>query len=168
MAGDINPEGAIDAIKTILTSDMAAKITALDTEYSASGNEALDAIDKIWIAPQMRYQEVPAVVIVALSSRRREDLGSEDIYQHDIALELILRSSSKTSTLKSAELLTIKLQRTLRAITEVLEAKRKLTVSAVEKCDHLRFRDTELSELVEDDNIFEKRGQMTFEVFVST
>ena len=41
MAGTISPGDAIDAIHSILTSDLPAKLDALDTEYSSTGDEVL-------------------------------------------------------------------------------------------------------------------------------
>jgi len=165
MAGTRNPEGVITAMKAILEADTGAKFDALDTEHSASGSEVLADIGKVWLAPQERFQgqDLPALVIVASGTEWLQDFGSEGVYNHTIAMEVVLRGNSRTSAYAPEELLTIKLQRMVRGIIEVLENKRQLTVSSVNYCDFLAFIGVAYSELFDtDDNPMEKRAEIDF------
>lgn len=170
MAGTRNPEDAITAIKTILEADLPAKLDALDTEYSATGDEVLADVAKIWLAPQERYQgsDLPALVVVAAETRWDREMGQQEaIYEHDIAMELTLRGNSRTATLAPEELLTVKLQRTVRGIVEVLENKRQLTVSSTANADYIAFEGAAFSELDASGGQIEKRAEVNFLALVS-
>ena len=170
MAGNRSSEGVITAIKTILTADLPAKLDLLDTEYGATGDEVLADIAKVWLAPQERHQaqNVPALVLVAVGTEWLQEYGSEGVYQHSIAMELILRGNSRTTTLAPEELLTVKLQRTVRGIVETLEAKRQLTVSSTNNCDFIAYEGVAYSELFDtDESPLEKRAEVNFLVQIS-
>ena len=170
MAGTINPEDALVAIKTILAADLPAMLNTLDTEYSATGDEVLADVAKYWFAPQERYQgqDVPALLLVAVETEWDQERGEQEaVYQHRLALELTLRGNSRTATYAPDELLTVKLQRTVRGIIETLEAKRQLTVSSAKNADYIAFEGAAYSEIDASESHIEKRAEMTFIVLVT-
>lgn len=171
MAGTINPGDTCAAIKTIIEADLAAILDSLDTEHSATGAEVLDDIAKVWLAPQARHQasNLPALGVFAAGTRWRQDLGEQEaVYVHTIVLEVLLRGNDRTSDYAPEELLTVKLERTVRGIIETLEAKRQLTISAADNCDYLAFERASFGETVEaDESRIEKRAEMSFLVRVS-
>ncbi len=170
MAGTINADDACKAIKDIIEADSAAVFDTIDTEFSATGDEVLDDIAKVWLAPQERHQEsnVPALTVVASEVEWDQELGEKEaVYQHRIAVELLLRGNARTSDYAPEELLTVKIQRTVRGIVETLEAKRQLTVSATKHADYLAFEGAAFSELDASGNHLEKRAELSFLVLVS-
>ena len=168
MAGTINPEDACGAIKAIIAADLPAKLDALDTEYGATGDEVLDDVAKVWLAPQERHQQVPALTVVAAETEWDQEMGEKEaVYQHRLVAELVMRGNSRTATLAPEELLTVKLQRTVRGIVEVLEAKRRLTVSGTNNADYLALEGASYSELDATGPAIEKRAELSFLVLVS-
>jgi hypothetical protein len=171
VAGTRNPEDAITAIKTIIEADLAAILDSIDTEMSATGDEVLDDIAKVWLAPQERHQgqRLPALTVMAIETTWDREHGEQEaIYTHEIGIELVMRGKARTSSLSPAELLTVKTERTVRGIIETLEAKRRLTVSSAANADYLAFTGAAYSELFEvDEPSIEKRAELRFLVQVS-
>jgi|GEM_PF-5257793 len=171
MAGTINPEDAVGAMKSIIEADLPAKLDSLDTEYGATGAEVLDDIAKVWLAPQERHQvsNIPALTIAAAETEWDQERGEQEaIYQHRIVAELLLRGNDRTASYAPEELLTVKIQRAVRGIIETLEAKRRLTVSSVNHADYLALEGVAYSELDASGAQIEKRAEMSFLVLVST
>lgn len=170
MAGTINPEDAIGAMKTIVEADLPAVLDALDTEYGATGSEVLDDVAKVWLAPQRQHQasHIPALTIVAAETEWDQERGEQEaIYQHRIVAELLLRGNDRTSDYAPEELLTVKLQRTVRGLIETLEAKRYLTVSGSKNADYLALEGVAYSELDASQGALDKRAELSFLVLVS-
>lgn len=169
MAGTVNADDACQAIKDIIEADSGAILDAIDTAYSATGAEVLDDIAKVWLAPQERHQQLPALTVVAAETEWDQEAGEkEGIYQHRIVLELVLRGNNRTTDYAPEELLTVKIQRTVRGLVETLEAKRRLTVSGTNHADYLAFESVAYSELDASGAQIEKRAEMSFLVLVST
>jgi hypothetical protein len=170
MAGTINPEDAVGAMKSIIEADLPAKLDSLDTEYGATGAEVLDDIAKVWLAPQERHQvsNIPALTIAAAETEWDQERGEQEaIYQHRIVAELLLRGNDRTTDYAPEELLTVKLQRTVRGLIETLEAKRHLTVSGSKNADYIAFEGVAYSELDASQGAVEKRAELSFLVLVS-
>jgi hypothetical protein len=171
VAGTRNPEDVIAAMKTIIEASLPANLDLLDTEYSATGVEVLDDLVKVWLAPQERHQQqnLPCLTLMAVETEWDQERGQQEaVYQHRIAGELILRGNARTVSLAPEELLTAKLQRTVRGIVETLEATRQLTVSGAKKCDYIAFESAAYSETIDaDDNRLEKRAEVSFLCLVS-
>lgn len=164
MAGTVNPGDAIAALDTILAADMGVKLDALDTEYSATGNEVLLDISKVWLAPQERYQEVPAIALIATDITRLEDIG-HNIYEINIVTEVIWRSNDATAALSSGELVIQQLQRYVRAVHEVVLAKRTLHDGSQVNADFVYLDRADYGPLRLPS--LEKRAEMDFRIRVS-
>jgi len=166
MAGTISPGDAIDAIHSILTSDLPAKLDALDTEYSSTGDEVLADLVKIWKSPIERFQENPGASLVSSGFARLEEVG-HNIY--DVFVTLVVNLSHgnvSTGSLSPAELLTQQIQRTIRGAAEVILSKRTLSVSSVNNADFVYLDEVRLG-FVPGENTLTQRAEMDFRVRVS-
>ena len=173
MAGTINPGDAITALDTIIAADHGAIFDAIDTEHSATGAEVLDDIEKIWTAPQVdgyAAGDIPALVLVSFSSALNTDISTyaELHFEHVIQGLLIVRGNDRITGYAPNELLNLKLERMVRGLIEVVQAKPRLTISAVDKCDQCIITSVRYSSVGEtDSNQLEKRARMDFEVHTS-
>lgn len=166
MAGSINPEGAINAIRSILIADLPAKLNTLDAEYN-DGIVLDDPVD-YWRAPIERYDNYPACVIVARGSNRPDEYRNDTIQFHELEIQVLLAGNEATAALLPYELLTVRLQRTIRAIQEVLEAKTHLTVSANDNADHLLVTQIDYSDFFPVESRMRRDARMIVLVLIST
>jgi hypothetical protein len=167
MAGTINPEDCIAAIKTIIEADEGAKWSALTTEYTSTGPLVLADIEKIWTAPQERYPDKTSLVIVAVTTERAEEYGENNIYLHTLAFEVLERNNEEQSPFSSGEVLTKRIHRRVRGIHEILEAKRTLDDGSAVNADGLDFGPVAYSELDATGTLLEKRAEMSLTVLVA-
>ena len=173
MAGTINPGDAITAMKTILEADLAAILSSIDTEHSATGNEVLVDLNKIWRAPQKQIAagDVPALVVVTSRTvpDREKSTDSELHFDHLLRVMLILRGNETIAGFTPTELLNLKIERTVRGIHEVFKAKPRLTISSVDKCDRILFGDVVYSAFGGggEGQTLEKRAELDFIVHTS-
>ena len=166
MTGTVNPEDAMVALKTIIEADDAAKFVALDALYADS--IVLDDIAKTWLATQVAHQEVPALVIVCPATRRLDEFGNNDIYEHDLVLEVTLRGNDTAVGFTGAEVLTKRLHRTVRGLHEIVEAKKQLTVDTTANADYVLFGDVSFSDVDDSDsNALQKSAVIDLTVRVS-
>lgn len=171
MAGTINPEDAIGAMKSLIESDLAAKLDSLDTTYSATGDEVLDDVSKVFLAPQERIAkgDLPAVILYADGTTNElQEYGERGHWHHAVSCLVVLRNNSRTASLAPDELLAVKVQRTVRGIAELFDANRRLVVSSVQHADDLMLEASQYYEVGDlGDSEVEQAAVMQFIVKVS-
>ena len=158
MAGTINPQDACNNIITVLTAGMSAKLAALNTSYD--DGITLAAVSAYWRAPQELYPKDVNIVVVALGT---EAINSpEQRQQHDLMVEVIVAGNQSSTAYSGAEMVTIRLWRTVRAVQELLN---KTTLSA--SVDQAYVERVDVSDVGVDGGRFEQRAAISIEVFTS-
>ena len=158
MAGTINPQDACNNIITVLTAGMSAKLAALNTSYD--DGITLAAVSAYWRAPQELYPKDVNIVVVALGA---EALNSpEQRQQHDLMVEVIVAGNQSSTAYSGAEMVTIRLWRTVRAVQELLN---KTTLS--DSVDQAYVERVDVSDVGVDGGRFEQRAAISIEVFTS-
>ena len=166
MAGTISPEDSIAALKTTISDNLAAQITALDTRY---GDFTLPSSMVYHLAPVARHNSTPALVIVPIRTAKRHTDTSEEIYHHTLGAELIYRANVKSGSDNNRERVTRVLMRLAEGIEQIVIDDQWLTISSVRKVDLCLLEEVNYSEhFTPDDNVLEQRAEMTFHVAVST
>ena len=156
MAGTISPEDSIAALKTVISTNISAQITALDARY---GDFSLPTTITYHLAPVARHVNIPALVLVPIRSRKLHEEGAEDIYAHTIGGELIMRSNVKSGTDNIRERVTRVLMRLAEGIEQILEDDQWLTVSSVRQVDQVLMEEVNYSEqFAPDENVLEQRA----------
>ena len=107
MSGILDPGGVIDALFSVLQANLAAKFNVLDTEYGDSIVLNDVASTDYWRAFLGNYDSFPCIVAVT--------------------------EVEAVDSLLPPEVAVVRVQRSLRAIQEVIVANQTLTVSAVDK-----------------------------------
>lgn len=158
MAGSINPQDACNNIITVLTAGMTAKLAALTTEYD--DGITLAAVSAYWRAPQELYPKDVNIVVVALGTNAIN--SPEQRQQHDVMVEVIVAGNQSSSTYAGAEMVTIRLWRTVRAVQELLN---KTTLS--DNVDQVYIERVDASDVGVDGGRFEQRAALSIEVFTS-
>jgi len=149
MAGSPNSENAVTAIKSILGSDLAAKLDALDTAY---GDDIVleDPVD-YWEQTLPQYDAFPCVVVVCRNTAWIPEQGPYDVHHHQIEIDVVTTDRyAGTESLKPQEELTRRLNRTAEAIVNTLfasAASKKLTVSGTAHADRLYYVSTDRIQL---------------------
>ena len=158
MAGTINPQDACNNIVTVLTAGMSAKLAALNTSYD--DGITLAAVSAYWRAPQELYPKDVNIVVVALGT---EAINSpEQRQQHDLMVEEIVAGNQSSTAYSGAEMVTIRLWRTVRAVQELLN---KTTLS--DSVDQAYVERVDVSDVGVDGGRFEQRAAISIEVFTS-
>ena len=158
MAGTINPQDACNNIITVLTAGMSAKLAALNTSYD--DGITLAAVSAYWRAPQEFYPKDVNIVVVALGT---EAINSpEQRQQHDLMVEVIVAGNQSSTAYSGAEMVTIRLWRTVRAVQELLN---KTTLS--DSVDQAYVERVDVSDVGVDGGRFEQRAAISIEVFTS-
>ncbi len=158
MAGTINPQDACNNIITVLTAGMSAKLAALNTSYD--DGITLAAVSAYWRAPQELYPKDVNIVVVALGT---EAINSpEQRQQHDLMVEVIVAGNQSSTAYSGAEMVTIRLWRTVRAVQELLN---KTTLS--DSVDQAYVERVDVSDVGVDGGRFEQRAAISIEVFTS-
>ena len=158
MAGTINPQDACNNIITVLTAGMSAKLAALNTSYD--DGITLAAVSAYWRAPQELYPKDVNIVVVALGT---EAINSpEQRQQHDVTGEVIVAGNQSSPAYSGAEMVTIRLWRTVRAVQELLN---KTTLS--DSVDQAYVERVDVSDVGGDGGRFEQRAAISIEVFTS-
>lgn len=158
MAGTINPQDACNNIVTVLTAGMSAKLAALNTSYD--DGITLAAVSAYWRAPQELYPKDVNIVVVALGT---EAINSpEQRQQHDLMVEVIVAGNQSSTAYSGAEMVTIRLWRTVRAVQELLN---KTTLS--DSVDQAYVERVDVSDVGVDGGRFEQRAAISIEVFTS-
>ena len=158
MAGTINPQDACNNIITVLTAGMSAKLAALNTSYD--DGITLAAVSAYWRAPQELYPKDVNIVVVALGT---EAINSpEQRQQHDLLVEVIVAGNQSSTAYSGAEMVTIRLWRTVRAVQELLN---KTTLS--DSVDQAYVERVDVSDVGVDGGRFEQRAAISIEVFTS-
>ena len=158
MAGTINPQDACNNIITVLTAGMSAKLAALNTSYD--DGITLAAVSAYWRAPQELYPKDVNIVVVALGT---EAINSpEQRQQHDLMVEVIVAGNQSSTAYSGAEMVTIRLWRTVRAVQELLN---KTTLS--DSVEQAYVERVDVSDVGVDGGRFEQRAAISIEVFTS-
>ena len=158
MAGTINPQDACNNIVTVLTAGMSAKLAALNTSYD--DGITLAAVSAYWRAPQELYPKDVNIVVVALGT---EAINSpEQRQQHDLMVEVIVAGNQSSTAYSGAEMVTIRLWRTVRAVQELLN-----TTTLSDSVDQAYVERVDVSDVGVDGGRFEQRAAISIEVFTS-
>ena len=158
MAGTINPQDACNNIITVLTAGMSAKLAALNTSYD--DGITLAAVSAYWRAPQELYPKDVNIVVVALGT---EAINSpEQRQQHDLMVEVIVAGNQSSTAYSGAEMVTIRLWRTVRAVQELLN-----TTTLSDSVDQAYVERVDVSDVGVDGGRFEQRAAISIEVFTS-
>lgn len=165
MAGTISPEDSIVALQSVISSGLAAQISALDTRY---GDFALPTTMVYHLAPVLQHAKTPALVLAPSRTAKRHTDTSEDIYHHTISGELVYRANVKSGSDTVRERVTKVLMRLAEGIEQIVIDDQWLTVSGVRKVDMCLLEEVAYSEHFAGDNVLEQRAEMTFHVAVST
>ena len=149
MTVSLNPEDVVTATIDVLQNNLPAALDAIDSIYSAGGAFVLDDIANADYhrAPRINYEKTPALILVFDGLVRREDLGNENMWSVGIAMELILRTTRKATGHEPAELINVKLTRSMSGIFNVLLANRRLPVSGVNQVAGIHSYEANMSEL---------------------
>jgi hypothetical protein len=174
MAGTLNAEDAIAAWIALLKVDLPTKFDALDTTYSATGNEVLADIPaaNYLHASREAYGNGSYLVLEGVGIEHAAVDGDKHVFQHRLLMEIILRESGKDSGGGDpGELLTKKIGRIVRGILELYDIRAASTANQTlndgtnDNVAYLRFNGAELSEL-DTTNVFEKRAALEWSAFV--
>lgn len=167
MAGDQNPEIAVEAIITILTASLPAQLDAIDT--AMNDGITLDDIAHFYRAPLWAYDTLPACVVMAQRTVYPDLFRPDVIRQHVLELQVYLECHEASSTKLPQEILTARLERTMKGIHTVILANPTLDVSGTSKADHTLIQGVEYSNLVPrgDDGVF-RGARMTLLSYFST
>ena len=158
MAGTINPQDACNNIITVLTAGMSAKLAALNTSYD--DGITLAAVSEYWRAPQELYPKDVNIVVVALGTAALNSPAQRQ--QHDLMVEVIVAGNQSSTAYSGAEMVTIRLWRTVRAVQELLN---KTTLS--DSVDQAYVERVDVSDVGVDGGRFEQRAAISIEVFTS-
>ena len=170
MAGTINPEDAVNGIVSVLGASLPAKLDTLDTAYTDA--VVLEDIAAYLRAPQERYEVYPCAVIVARGSTRPDEFRNESIWWISLEMQVYIVGNESLAayqgvTLIPQELVTIRLQRTLRGIQEVLEANTHLPVSGVHYADHVKIETVDFSDFAPVEGGFLRGARVSIQVLVA-
>ena len=166
MAGDQNPEVAIDAVISILAAGLPAALDAIDTAM-ADGITLRDLV-RYYRAPLQDYDALPSCVVMCASTDYPDFYRREAVREHQLQLQVYEESHDATATLMPQEVLAARLSRTMKAIDTVLAANPTLTVSSVQKADHSLVTGVQYSNFVDREGRGVFRGAlMTIRVFYS-
>jgi hypothetical protein len=121
-------EGAVDAVKSYLETNMVAKLGTLDLEY---GDFALEDIDKWYVAELTAIPEYPAVVILGDASDIIGEGAGWCNSKHTITVAVM-------ATDQDAERLRRRLYRYIRACLELLVESRA-SIGYIVTFDRLEF-----------------------------
>lgn len=159
MAGTPNPEGVVEAAISVLTSDLPAKLLSLDSEYN--DGITLATVAKFWrnYAAQDQYDEVPACIVTC--SEGEIQFRTYRIYDHEFTIHYVFVGNDVISGFQPQEVLTKRLQRTIRATIEILENKPKLTISGSDYCDRFIVERVNYSDTFTDGQEFRRDGLLT-------
>jgi len=108
-------EGAVDAVKTYLSNNLAAKVAALNTEYD--DGITIEDMKAWYIEYQSEVPEFPACIILGLQGRPEDEGAGWMKSEHSIDI-IILATDQNTETLKR------KLYRYIRACIEMMKESR--------------------------------------------
>ena len=158
MAGTINPQDACNNIITVLTAGMSAKLAALNTSYD--DGITLAAVSAYWRAPQELYPKDVNIVVVALGTEAINSPAQRQ--QPDLMVEVIVAGNQSSTAYSGAEMVTIRLWRTVRAVQELLN---KTTLS--DSVDQAYVERVDVSDVGVDGGRFEQRAAISIEVFTS-
>jgi len=170
MAGTINPEDAINGVISVLGASLPAKLDTLDTAYTDA--VVLDDIAAYYRAPQERYEAYPCAIFVARRSYRPDEFRNENIWWIEIEGQVYIVGNEtlagyQSVTLLPQELVTVRLQRTMRGIQEVLEANSHLPISGTHYADHTLVDSVEYSDFAPAEGGFLRGARMLIQVLVS-
>lgn len=159
MAGTINPQDACENVISALSSNLATKLSDLETEYG--DGITLPTPDKYWRGPQTHYPGNCNVVVVPAETE--PDNSPDQLQGHRLLLEIIIAGQQSSDTYSATELITIRLWRMARAIQEVIN---KSTLSDnVDKCFVIRAEATEFGQ---EGKRFEQRAEIELLIHTST
>jgi len=177
MSGSESPEAAINAIISELGTNLATYMAAIDTIWSDAITLETPAL--YLRAPYRKYSQYPVVIVEAditqIPPAFRTDHDTQNFFQnHSIQVGVILRSREQVSyqgvTLQPTEVVTIRMERTLHAIQNCLQANPTLTISGTKNCDRLfvlaipyPFVET----VPDQSELFEKKGFINLRVMIS-
>lgn len=133
MSGILDPGGVIDALFSVLQANLAAKFNVLDTEYGDSIVLNDVASTDYWRAFLGNYDSFPCIVAVTEVTIPEDQAAAFWIQTHTVALSFYETSIEAVDSLLPPEVAVVRVQRSLRAIQEVIVANQTLTVSAVDK-----------------------------------
>ena len=131
MASSFDPGLAAEAVISLLSSNLAAKLDTLDTEY---GDITLRDIAAFYRAMPGTPNVYPCISVYA--SGRQETEGQYATFNlrgHLLECRIWEVAMDATSTLLPVEVLQKRLERTVRACEEVLHENRGLTVTGTNK-----------------------------------
>lgn len=174
MAGSKDATEVYQRLKTVIQSDLPAKLDALDAEYD--DDIVLEDIAEIRSAPVRRHETFPALVLAATNTNKPDRTRSNDIWVHRFQGLLIVIGDQGTASggdpagLMPTEVLVFRSSRTMRGLVEVLEAKPSLTISGTDHCDQIWIDDIDYAEIIgpSEEDMFRKDALLSFRVMVST
>jgi len=168
MAGDRNPESAINAIISELGDNLAGYMTTIDGEWSDT--ITLEDIADYYRGPLRSYPRYPAAVVVAVNTEHPATWRSYRMQRTVLMIEVIIRSrenlSYQSRDIGPSEVANIKIKRTCDSILRTIQANDQLTRSGVDYVDIINVTDIEYSETIGipgNADLFEKRGVISLE-----
>lgn len=154
MSGTKNPGDAITAIKTIVSADYSAALTAVSALYS--DGVTLQDFDRIYRAPLPRYQAFPVLVVYPSGSgydydNTDFDGGLPGLRYHDVTFQIIVQGNQQTTAYHPREYLELQLERQFLALENTLTAKPRLTISSTDYASRLFIDDVQYVDVATDD-----------------
>jgi hypothetical protein len=167
MAGDQNPEIAVEAVISILTASLPAALDAIDT--AMADTITLRDLARYYRAPLQDYDALPCAVVMCSSTDYLDPLRREAVRAHELQLQVYEECHEATTTKMPQEVLAARLERTMKGIDTVLAANPTLTVASVEKADHCMITGVQYSNFVDRGGRGVFRGAlMSLRVYFST
>jgi len=165
MAGTRSPEDVVNALVTLLTANLATKLTAIDTEMSDS--ITLVDIASYYKAPLERYDKYPACVVDCFDSIVPDELRTDLVHIHSVNIMVILVGNEAVDSLLPQEVMGKRLYRTIRGMEEVIADFPRLTVSSVDQCDQIIVSSRDYSDTITDGTAFRRDGLIETQVMCS-
>ena len=174
MAGSFDVLETAEAIKTIISDDIVAKLSTLNTAYGDSLTILKPADYRF--APMDEHPDYPALVISVAGQDRVEELDDYTFFEQTAVLGLRVvgmagtDSSETPASLTPQEVNYYLASRSMRAFKEILEGNRTLTVSSTDNADNLTILGDEFFEVEPQEgreDIFEFIATMPIKVEIS-
>ncbi|MBT4498063.1 MAG: hypothetical protein HOC74_10100 [Gemmatimonadetes bacterium] len=166
MAGNQNPRYARVALESMMTNDLPAFLAAIDTEID--DGITLEPIARYYEAPLADYDTFPAALILSESTQYPDEDRSDDIRFHEIQLQVFIYSIEKINGLLPGEIANERLERTMTAIDQMIEANSTLLVSGTHNADICLQQNVAYSDFTPREGGVLRAALMNLEVYFSS
>jgi len=129
MSASLDPGPVRDALIALISANQTAKFNALDTEYDDSITLDDIASDNIHKALMDVYPGYPAAVLFPERNEPSDDYSGFQNRRHSFQVRVFIVSNEAVDGNRPPEVMEIRLERTMRGITEVFDENRTLSVT---------------------------------------